>query len=231
MKTFNKILLAMTMCPILILSIAQQSSWAADIDIYGSPTNSTTNPNILIVIDNSANWAANNQQWAVGKQGEAELAALRQITSELSGDVNIGLMLSTPSKIYGGYVRYHMRPMNATNVSALRELIGDSTCVDSSNSLNNTPNCIYKNFNAPVEKVSTAQMDYSAVMFEAFKYFGGYTNPANANTDIAGSPTDATHYGPYRYAGTPDAKSDRFAYTDSATVTTTPGIAHCKIPD
>ncbi len=48
MKTFKGTLLAMAMCPILILSIAQQSNWAIDIDIYGSQTNSTTNPNILI---------------------------------------------------------------------------------------------------------------------------------------------------------------------------------------
>ncbi len=227
MKTFNGTLLAMAMCLILILSIVQQLSWAEDIDIYGSPTNSTTNPNILFVIDNSANW---NAQWPGSvKQGEAELAALRQIAATISNEVNVGLMLFTDNSPNGVYVRYHMRQMNATNVGALRELIGDTgagnnnTCgagnIGLTNSLNGTPNCLYKNFNANTEFIPTAKVDYSAAMFEAFKYFGGYTNPANANTEIAGSPTGATRYGPFRYAAgsiTPDGKSDAAAYTGGA---------------
>ncbi len=224
MKTFNGTLLAMAMCLILILSIVQQLSWAEDIDIYGSPTNSSTNPNILIVIDNSSNWNAGNQQWPDNiKQGEGELAALRQIATELTADVNVGLMLFTDNSPNGSYVRYHMRPMTPTNVAALRELIGDTgsgnsnTCVNgSTNSLNGTPNCLYRNFNSNAEQIPTGQVDYSATMFETFKYFGGYTNPANANTDIAGSPTSATRYGPFRYAGgttTPEPLSDAAAYT------------------
>ena len=120
--------------------------------------------------------------------------------------------------------------MNPLNKAAFQELIGDTrpgntnTCVNGSNSLNGTPNCLYKNFNTPSEKVSTAQTDYSAAMFEAFKYFGGYTNPANADTNLAGSPLSASQYGPQRYASGstgPDLKSDRFAFTDFATLGTT----------
>ena len=50
-------------------------------------------------------------------------------------------------------------------------------------------------------------------MFEAFKYFGGYTSPAHATDDVAGSPLSASQFGPARYAGNPDAKSDPYAYT------------------
>ena len=122
--------------------------------------------------------------------------------------------------------------MNQTNKSALAELIGyPSGCTDGANSLNITPNCIYKNFNTPAEKVNST--DYSAAMFEVFKYFGGYTSPADARNDIAGAPLDASHFGPFRYAGDPDAKSDRYAYTPTTDTTRTtydpplPSTASC----
>ena len=77
-------------------------------------------------------------------------------------------------------MRYHVRQMTATNKAALQELIGTDSCVDGRNSLNSTPNCIFKNFDSPAEKVGSAKTDYSAALFEVFKYFGGYTSPANA---------------------------------------------------
>ena len=222
MKTYIRILVALVIYPIAILALTQRPGLAEDIDIYGSPTSSATNPNILIIVDNSSNWAANNQGWPVGKQGESELTSLRTMAAELADDVNVGLMMHTTGAVDGGYMRYNIRTMNTANKTAFQELIGNSACVAGSNSLNGTPNCIYRNFQAPAEKVS--QANYSGAMFEAFKYFGGYTNPANANTNVAGSPTSASQYGPYRYArgsSGPEVNSDRFAFTDFATVATT----------
>lgn len=193
---------------------------AEDIDLFANaaPAAAGTRPNILIVIDNSANWAAANQQWPGGiKQGQAELQALRRLLNEVTDNVNIGLMMFTAgsgSNKDGAYVRFHLRQMTAANRAALQELIGDDSCVDGPNSLNGTPNCIYKNFNGS-EKVGTAKLDYSAALFDVFKYFGGYTNPQNAQTGVAGSPESASQYGPLRYAGDPDAKSDPAAYTDA----------------
>ena len=165
------------------LGWAHSLSMAEDTDIYASTdTSGGKNPNILVIIDNSANWASASQKWPDGiKQGESELNALRVVTGELGPDVNLGLMMFTPgggSNPNGGYVRYAIRTMNAINKGALAELIGNPTgCTDGFNSLNATRNCIYKNFNAPAEKVGSAKTDYSAVMFEAYKYFGGFTNP------------------------------------------------------
>ena len=58
---------------------------AEDIDLFvGAAATAATNPNILIIIDNSANWSANNQHWeASRKQGESELRALKAILVEL----------------------------------------------------------------------------------------------------------------------------------------------------
>ena len=38
---------------------------AEDIDLYSSITSAAGYPNILIILDNSANWAAANQGWGI----------------------------------------------------------------------------------------------------------------------------------------------------------------------
>ena len=125
---------------------------AEDIDLFSRPASAASGvrPNILIMLDNSANWSAANQKWPGGiKQGEAELRSLRNLVAELKDNVNVGLMMYTAGSGQnknGGYVRFAMRQMTAANRAALQELIGDDTCVNGSNSLNGTPNCIFKNF-------------------------------------------------------------------------------------
>lgn len=226
MKISNKVLLAMTLC----FTLVQLPAHAEDIDIYGSPVNEFDKPNILIIIDNSANWDAANQHWPSIKQGQAELRALSNVVNELSDNVRVGLMMFTPgagTAYDGGYIRYRVRTMNDVNKAALRELLGSPSCTPGPNSLNGTPNCIFDNFAAPSEKVGTAKTDYSAAMYEAFKYFGGYTNPAHANDDpvtvaTAGSPTGPTGYGPMRYGGNPEVNTDLCAFADY------PGTGACS---
>ena len=223
--------LTSTLLAMALGAIASKGVRAEDIDLFlgSSPAAAATRPNILIVIDNSANWSAASQHWAGGvKQGQSELRALRTVVGELTNSINLGLMLFTPgsgSNKDGAYVRYHVRQMTAANKSALQELIGpDTGCADGANSLNGTPNCLFKNFDSATEKVGTAKTDYSAGLFEAFKYFGGFTSPPNAQTNTAGSPVDASHFGPLRYSGDPDPKSDPIAYADAGRVTYSPPI-------
>ena len=203
------------------LALCAPGAQAEDIDLFASasPAAAASRPNILIVIDNSANWSAANQQWPGGlKQGQAELRALRRLLAEVNDNVNVGLMMFTPgsgSNRDGAYVRFHVRQMTAANKAALQELIGDETCIDGPNSLNGTPNCIFRNFDGS-EKIGTAKLDYSAALFDVFKYFGGYTSPPNAQTGLAGAPVSATQFGVQRYAGDPDAKSDSAAYADAS---------------
>lgn len=215
---------------LLCLAVAWpvQPGQAQDIDIYARPPTTTTdpslNPNVLIVIDNSANWASASQHWPGGiKQGQAELDAVRTVIGELSDNTNVGLMLftaGTGSNKNGGYVRFAIRQMTATNKSALSELIGYPTgCTNGPNSLNGTPDCIYQNFNTSTEKVATSQTDYSALMLEVFKYFGGYTWPAHAQDGVAGANVDSAQFGASRYAGNPDPNSDPAAYSTDANKT------------
>ena len=195
-----------------------QTATAEDIDLFTNPAaGAATAPNILFILDNSANWARNDQAWAIGKQGEAELKALYALMNDpnISTNVNMGLMMFTSGAPDGAYVRYAVRNMNPVNRAAFQEMIGTATCAAGNNSLMGTPNCILNNFSSPGEKTNSASTVYSGSIFEAFKYFGGFTDPAHANLDVAGTPVNSTHFGNTRYSVL-DAKADPAAFTSAA---------------
>ncbi|MBI4207871.1 MAG: hypothetical protein HY527_22865 [Betaproteobacteria bacterium] len=213
---------------------------AEDTDLFvGSPPNAdASRPNVLFILDNSANWSAQAQHWTDGSaQGESELRALRnvigglKVNSDGTGTINVGLMMFAPGSGQnkdGGYIRYHMREMTATNKLRLQEQLGVDTvdgngntvpCVynATTNLLTGSPNCIKGGFQNPIEQTATADTDYSAALFEAFKYFGGFTDPANANLETQDAHLGnqgASGFGPYRYAGNPEPKSDPAAFVD-----------------
>src|SRR4029079_15424186 len=202
---------------------------AEDIDLFvASSTTTASNPNILIILDNSSNWSAANQGWAGGiKQGQSELNSLKTLVNELDDKVNLGLMMftsGTGSNKDGGYVRFHVSQMTSANKTALQTLIGDSSCADGTEPVTGTPKCIYKNFSTS-EQVNTSSASYGGALFEAFKYFGGYSTPphAAAGDDIGGTPVDttagptATHFGPVRFSGNPDPKIDQRAMDGTRT--------------
>ena len=171
---------------LLLVNVA----YAEDIDIYDTNNGSSSDPNILITIDNSSNWSAANQGWPTdtaapagcgnscnNKQGYYELKAVRDLISNLNnrynggsatGNVplNIGLQMftNTSANPSGAYIRSAVLPMTATNRAALISKI-DS---------------IISNFS---QETASASIQYSSALFDAFKYFGGYTNPANASND------------------------------------------------
>src|SRR5688500_10970241 len=92
----RKLLSSAALGAALVLSLA--GAHAEDIDLFANaaPTAAAARPNILIVVDNSANWSAANQQWPGGlKQGQAELRALRAWVGTLQDNVNVGLMMVT----------------------------------------------------------------------------------------------------------------------------------------
>ena len=211
---------------------------AEDIDLFTSTGSNAQNPNIVILIDNSANWDSNAQHWTCPtfspcKQGQSELRAIRRVLDDanINDKLNLGLMLFTPgpgSTPSGSYVRFHVRGMNATNKLALQQLIGaDSGCVNAPNALTGSPNCILTNFSTPNEKVGTAKTDYSAGLFDVFKYFGGYTDPAHAHQDVGMTPIDVSHFGTQRYTRngtTIDPNYDAAAYTGANQTSYNPPI-------
>lgn len=136
---------------------------AEDIDLFkGGSAITGQKPNVLIVLDNSANWNRSDQGWPVGKQGESELQAISNVMGSLTGDVRVGLMAfvkGAGSDKSGGYVRFAVRDMDATNRAAIQSLLSG-----------------YKaNFNDQNagQQVATADADYGAMMMEIWRYFSG----------------------------------------------------------
>lgn len=159
---------------------------AEDIDIFiGESSGGNDNPNVLIVLDNSSNWSAANQGWPTdaappvacgndcNKQGYYELKSLRKVINSLPtgasgvGQVNVGLMMFNNSNATrdGGYVRSAIREMNADNKAKFIAVIDQ----------------IISNFNT---ETASSSVQYSAALFDAFKYFGGYTDVAHATKNM-----------------------------------------------
>jgi type IV pilus assembly protein PilY1 len=89
------------------------SSLAEDIDIYATPPRDPGAPNVLIIMDNTANWG---QSFGGGTKFSAEKIALAQVVSALNTQFNLGLMLFTETgspntNTDGGYVRFAVQPM------------------------------------------------------------------------------------------------------------------------
>jgi len=220
---------------------------AEDIDLFVGNGPVAQPPNVLIILDNSANWSSANQNWPDGiKQGQAELQALNTVIGGLkvntdgTATINVGLMMFTEGtgggNIDGGYIRFAIRPMTngmkddvpdptiPDNIKAFQDLVGDATCtynaITNTNSVNGTPNCIYGRYDKTEEQVGSGKADYTAAMFEAFKYFGGWTFPDDVKAVpqfalTPGNPQSATEFGPFRYAGNL-SKSDYVARLDPA---------------
>ncbi len=100
----------------MIGTLAASACWSAaaeDIDLFiGAQTGSGDQPQVLFIIDNTANWT---------QAFDNEMAALRNVFNSLPADkVQVGVMFSaetgsSDSNVQGGYVRAAMRPMSAAN--------------------------------------------------------------------------------------------------------------------
>ncbi len=182
----------------MLVALLPLATGAEDIDIFVGNNGGGGISNVLIVIDNTSNWSRQDQQWPGGiTQGQSELLALQAAlnSSAVDSTVNVGLMLFTDANEtrQGGYIRYAMRPMNQTNKTNLQNLL----------------QTIYNNFSTPQEKVGS-NANYSGVLFDAYKYYGGYTSPAHAHDDVAGTPLGATVFGTLAHASVKGGGTDQF---------------------
>lgn len=146
-------------------------------------------------------------------QGQVEVRALKLVLNKLvcaTGaklSVRAGLMLfntqgTVDSKSgVGGYIRHRIAPLDSTYCSTFLSDLD-----------NISANITTSDFKGP------SSADYGTSLFEAFKYFGGWTNPAGSKTNTAGSPTGATGFGPIRYTNA-NTLEDPLAFTDGAKTT------------
>lgn len=178
------------------LALPTASLWADDIDLYtGGPSITGASTNVLIFLDNSANWSNSNPGMGT-TQGAAELAALKSIIDTLPDSVNLAIMMhSKTGSDVNSYVRYAMRPMNATNRARLKEVFDDITAAGPTSA---------------VEKVAQSANGDTAIE-QIFRYFNGLTL---AQTNAS-----------YTYAIARDSKEDyssntTYAYSKSHPATT-----------
>ncbi len=144
-----------TLSRILILSALLQtgSAIAEDIDIFAGAAGVSDRPNVLMVLDNSANWSASisgpncyykengvatlegpkatNPNKEQGTKMAIEKCALYNTIDALpvgldgSAKFNVGLMLSneSPASNSGGYPRRAIVPLTAANKTAIKNII------------------------------------------------------------------------------------------------------------
>ena len=111
----------------------------------------------------------------------------------LKPDVGVGLMMfSDVNNKKGGYMRFGVRKMDATNRAALIAVLGK------------TPGA---GLDVSADKANS-QENYGLLMWEAFKYFGGGTGTPTTQTGWGPVPSDAgVAPGTRDYSGNGNAKS------------------------
>lgn len=170
----KRILLALfSLWAVIAISIAR----ADDIDLYvGGAQVTGVTPNVLLILDNSSNWAAASQHWPDGgKQGKSELESLVEVIETLKGqNINVGLMML--GRDGGGLVRYAIRDMSdVDNVGALQTILNYMAV----NAVGGTD----------ADEVAS-DTNYDDLMNSAFRYFNGLDRWKDGN----GSAEDRRDY-------------------------------------
>ena len=160
----------------LIFVLATATALAEDIDIFSqNNTITAAAPNVLLVIDNSANW---NSRYV------DEKAALAVIVGALKTQFNLGIMFYNESTDpnQGAYVRFAVQGMtdssgNATEArKCLLKMMGVTGAT--ANCLSSNP--AYTNLDRIADKSNAGYVGLA--MAEAYSYFAGINAYNGANT-------------------------------------------------
>lgn len=181
MNTISRFLIS---CFLAVTGVFTLPCHAEDIDLYvAGETQLGSAPNVLIIIDNTANYASAQQgltdtDGVAIKNGQAEWGALKTVLDGLaqsSANVNVGIMMGTESgSAQGGYVRFAIRGLTVANVPNIIRQVADSAIT---------------NINDPAEKISSNGAVYDNYLNDAVRYFNGLTKfgPHDRSRDYAGN--------------------------------------------
>jgi hypothetical protein len=161
---------------------------ADDIDIFtGASAGNNINPRILIVLDNTSNWARQSQQWPGGlQQGQSEARAISNLLTTLDSTVSLGLMefvTGGNANDDGGFIRSAIRPLdNSAKTTFTSQL-----------------STIYNNINSPNEK-RNSHTPYGDLMYDVYNYFAGADaySPGGVIASIADAAGYTTPYSTFR---------------------------------
>jgi type IV pilus assembly protein PilY1 len=178
---------------VLLLCALLAPAHAEDIDIYADPSSATDVPNVLFLLDNSANWSSSipaapcfykegGVTSAIGPQDQGKKVAIEQcalynlvdalpVATTGGPDNNalfkIGIMLlNEPSDGNGAYPRKAFTALTSNNKAAFKTLI--------------------KNLGRTTDNTNNAEL--SKAMYEAYLYFKGlapYAGELGAKRDTA----------------------------------------------
>ena len=173
-----------------------------DTDIFlANPAYTASRPNVLIVVDNSANWGQNSgfpAPWNTKYDGvKNALVAISQDSTIINSSYNIGLALwaetgGNNNTVGGGYLRFGIRQMTgdpldtATNRGRFVQVVNNlEKSTGTGDGTNNT--------------------DYSLAMYEFYQYFAGLSTFAGHGKDKtdAGDSVYVTGLGRLPLAGSP----------------------------
>ena len=194
-----KLLKSLHLALFVLLALGVFPSRADDTDLFNQPPGSNpVAPNIIFILDNTANWSRASQQW-VGSStaGDAEILAIKNFVAGLSQPANVGLMEFTTAGQTGGYVRYGLRDMSvAANNTAFQRILSGIKTTD------------------PAENVPESKAGIANTLYEAWLYLNGSASWAgmDRNADYAGNngltPAGKSLTGGFAYKGA----STRSAY-------------------
>ena len=166
-KSFAVLAACLGVCAAILPGLAD----ADDIDIFtGASAGTSINPRILIVLDNTSNWARQSQQWPGGEQqGQAEVQAIKTVIQGLDDKVNIGIMeyvTDGTANDDGGFIRFHVQPMTDTAKTALGVQMDK----------------IYNDINGTHEK-RNSNTPYGNLMWDVYNYLAGANSYSGAATN------------------------------------------------
>jgi hypothetical protein len=177
-----------------VLASAPMMAAADDIDIFtGTSGGQAVNPRILIVLDNTSNWARQSQQWPGGlQQGQSEARAIRNLLSTLDSSVSLGLMefvTGGNANDDGGFIRSAIRPLDDSAKGSFASQLST----------------IYDNVNSPDEK-RNSHTPYGNLMYDVYNYFAGANSysPGGVIASLADNAGYTSRYTTFRSPLTAD---------------------------
>lgn len=193
-------------CPVAPPAQAAFDPVNDDTDLFrNNPNIPAERPNVLIILDNTANWSS-------GSRFSSEKTALVNTVTNLDSSFNVGLMIMNQGggcktgNVDGGYVRFGIRQMTAANKTGLSNIVNAFTDASCNNTLVG-------------DQGSSASAGQA--MHEAYLYFSGKTSRSGITQekrDYTSNPNNTTAGA---LAGNPLSSS-------SATTYTSPIIDSCQ---
>jgi type IV pilus assembly protein PilY1 len=197
-----------------------QAGWSVfdpvndDTDIFlANPSFVATRPNVLIFLDNTANWSQSTGGTApLDTAYGAVRTALNNVLSGLTDNYNVGLALfvetgSPNNNTDGAYFRYGVRQMTTANKNVLMNIV---TALDRNGDKGNNAT-------------------YSLAMAEMFKYFAGTASYAGHGKDKADAgETVFFSTGRQALAGSPLASGALPANGGTSQIYTSPIVDGCQ---